>query len=100
MQPYQPAYVVYARPTNGLAVVSLVMGILSWCLLPLIGAAVAVFAGHAALSAIRRSGEGGQGLATAGLILGWLQIGPVLLLLMYLTVAILQSIAFGLTHPH
>jgi len=100
MQPYQSHSIYYARPTNSLAIVSLIMGILAWALLPVLGAGVAVWAGHSALGAIRRSGESGQGLAVAGLILGWLQLGPILLLLMFVTAAIFKSIVFGLTHPH
>src|SRR6056297_3639996 len=70
-------------PTNTAAVVSLVSGILAWIAVPLIGGLVAVFAGHAALNQIRASGgfESGQGLAVAGLILGWLQLGLLILAL-------------------
>jgi len=70
-------------PTNTAAVVSLVSGILAWVAVPLIGGLVAVFAGHAALNQIRASGgfESGQGLAVAGLILGWLQLGLLILAL-------------------
>lgn len=58
------------RPaTNGLAVTSLVFGVL-W--LGGIGAAVAVIAGHAALRDVKRRGDGGFGLAVAGLWLGYL----------------------------
>lgn len=63
----------YPSRTNTLAVVSLVFGILS-------GGLVAVILGHIAKSQIRRSGEAGTGMATAGLILGyiWLTIGVVI----------------------
>lgn len=69
--------------TNTAAVVSLVSGILAWVAVPLIGGIVAVFTGHAALNQIRRSGglETGEGLAVAGLILGWLQLGLLILAL-------------------
>lgn len=60
-----------AAPTSGLAVTSLVFGILNWFLLPLIGALVAVVTGHMARSDIRRSGRQGDGLALGGLILGY-----------------------------
>jgi hypothetical protein len=57
-------------------VVSLVFGILSWVMLPVIGPIVAVAAGHMARAEIRRSNGqiGGGGMATAGLVLGYLQI--------------------------
>lgn len=66
-----------ARPTSSLAVVSLVFGILGWTLLPAVGAVVAVITGHMARAEIRRSAGQleGDGMAVAGLLLGWLAIG-------------------------
>lgn len=64
------------RSTSSLAVVSLVFGILGWTLIPVIGAIVAVITGHMARAEIRRSAGllEGDGLAVAGLVLGWLSI--------------------------
>ncbi|MBS7455641.1 DUF4190 domain-containing protein [Coralloluteibacterium stylophorae] len=61
------------RRTSGLAVASLVSGILGWTILPLIGALVAVVTGHLARGEIRREPDRyeGDGLAVAGLVLGW-----------------------------
>ena len=69
--------------TNIAAVVSLVCGLLAWFALPLVGALVAIVAGHGALRQIRASGgsEDGEGLALAGLVLGWLQLGLIVLAL-------------------
>lgn len=64
--------------TSGTAIASLVFGILGWTILPVLGALVAVICGHLARSEIRRMPPGsmdGDGLAVAGLILGWIQIG-------------------------
>lgn len=69
-----PHEVPPALPNSTAAVVSLVAGVLSWTLLPLgITGIVAVVAGHMAKNEIRRSGGqlGGNGMATAGLILGY-----------------------------
>lgn len=63
--------------TSSLAVVSLVFGILSWCLLPFIGAIVAIVCGHLARSEIRRLPAGsmeGDGMAVAGLVLGYVHL--------------------------
>jgi hypothetical protein len=63
-----------ATRTSGTAVASLVFGILSWVLLPFIGAVLAVILGHSARAEIRRAPPGtieGDGMAIAGLILGW-----------------------------
>lgn len=57
--------------------VSLVFGILGWTLVPALGAIVAVITGHMARAEIRRSAGQlqGDGLAVAGLVLGWVAIG-------------------------
>jgi Domain of unknown function (DUF4190) len=69
---------VLPRPTNGLAITSLVLGILwIWW----IGSVLAVIFGHIALSQIRRRGEGGHGLAIAGLVLGYIGVGVLLLVI-------------------
>ena len=69
------------RPvTNGLAVASLTAGIvwLGW-----LGSIAAIIFGHVALGQIKRSGgrETGSGLAVAGLILGYCEIGLLLIVM-------------------
>ena len=70
-----------ARTTSPLAVVSLVTGLLSWVILPLVGALVAIVCGHMARGEIRRDPDrlDGDGLALAGLILGWVNIALMVL---------------------
>jgi len=63
--------------TSTPAILSLVFGILCWVALPLVGAVAAVVCGHLARSEIRRAPPGtleGDGLAVAGLVMGWLHI--------------------------
>jgi hypothetical protein len=62
-----------ASETSTLAVVSLISGILSWCLIPIVGAIIAVITGHKAKGEIRASGGrlGGSTMATIGLVLGY-----------------------------
>ncbi|GAB3726905.1 DUF4190 domain-containing protein [Luteimonas pelagia] len=69
------------RRTSATAILSLVFGILSWVALPLVGAIVAVVTGHVARGEIRRSAGAveGDGLAVAGLVLGWANLALVLL---------------------
>ena len=69
------------RQTNSLAVVSLVCGILGWTLLPFLGSIVAIVCGHMARSEIRRAPDRleGDGLAIAGLVLGYLSIAMAVL---------------------
>ena len=67
--------VVGAAPrTNGLAIASLVLGIV-WVYW--IGSILAVIFGHRAKKQIDATGgaQGGRGLAVAGLVLGWIGIG-------------------------
>ena len=67
----------YPHRTSSLAIVSLIFGILGWVMLPGVGAIVAVICGHMARAEIRREPPGtveGDGMAIAGLILGWVSI--------------------------
>jgi hypothetical protein len=74
--PYgQPPYgYPYAPPrrTNGLAIASMVLGIL-W--LYWIGSILALVFGYIARNQIRERGESGGGMATAGIVLGWIGVG-------------------------
>ncbi|MGH8125005.1 MAG: DUF4190 domain-containing protein [Rhodanobacteraceae bacterium] len=86
---------VYRR-TSSLAVASLVFGVLGYVCLPGIGALVAVICGHSARSDIRRAPPGsveGDGMALAGLILGWIQIGVGLALLGLFALMMLGALA-------
>lgn len=82
--PYpQPQQVMVVRhpPTSGVSVVSLVFGILGvlggWCLFA-IPCVVAVICGHFGLVDTKGGRKSGRGLAIAGLVLGYLFVGPVL----------------------
>ncbi|MGH8182725.1 MAG: DUF4190 domain-containing protein [Rhodanobacteraceae bacterium] len=91
---------VYPR-TSSLAVVSLIFGILGYVFLPFVGALVAVICGHAARSEIRRAPPGsidGDGLALAGLILGWIQIACAIIAVGILILLAVGAIAFGRFH--
>jgi hypothetical protein len=65
-----------ARPNSTLAITSLVLGILGWTFLPILGAIIAVITGHMAKGEIKKSrGQlAGDGMATAGLVLGYTSI--------------------------
>ena len=72
--------------TNGLAIASLVLGIL-W--LWWIGSILAVIFGHVAKSQLAQPGndQQGDGLATAGLILGYIGVGTLALFMLLVVVA-------------
>lgn len=65
-----------SKPNSTLAIVSLVSGILGFTFLPVLGSIVAIITGHMAKNEIKKSAGtlGGNGMATAGLILGYLVI--------------------------
>ena len=68
-----------ALPTSTLAIVSLVAAILGFTMLPVIGSIVAILTGYSARKETRAVPAlvGGDGLATAGIIMGWIQVGLV-----------------------
>jgi hypothetical protein len=62
------------RRTNGLAIASMVLGIvwLYW-----IGSILALVFGYIARKQIRERGESGDGMAIAGIVLGWVGIAAI-----------------------
>ncbi|MEO8355926.1 MAG: DUF4190 domain-containing protein [Chloroflexota bacterium] len=60
-------------PNSTLSLTSLIMGILGWSVIPIVGAIIAVITGHMSKKEIRESNGslGGDGMATAGLLLGY-----------------------------
>jgi Domain of unknown function (DUF4190)/Domain of unknown function (DUF1707) len=75
VMPYQPGYYpVPATPTSGLAIGALICGIAELFTLGF-AAIPAVILGHLARAQIKRTGERGDGMAIAGLVLGYLGIG-------------------------
>jgi hypothetical protein len=61
------------KRTSTLAIISLVSGLLGWTLVPWLGSIAAIITGHMARAEIRREAETmeGDGMAIAGLVLGW-----------------------------
>jgi Domain of unknown function (DUF4190) len=80
---YAAPVLVYRPPTNTWAVISLVTGIISWFLCPFVGGVVAVTSGHVGHSQIKRSGEGGAGMATAGLVLGYIHLAAFAVIVLF-----------------
>lgn len=70
-----------ARKTNALAVISLVAGLCGFSLVPFFGSIAAIVTGHLALGQIRDSGEDGSAFAKAGLWLGYIGLGLLVLVL-------------------
>ncbi|PZF57416.1 hypothetical protein DEJ23_08020 [Curtobacterium sp. MCSS17_008] len=96
---YQP----YAqRPkTNTLAILSIVFayaGIIIWPVVILTSPAGAIM-GHIALGKIKQTGEGGRGLALAGIIGGWVLTG-LYVLFAILFIALIASTGGGYSDPY
>ncbi|SMQ58806.1 DUF4190 domain-containing protein [Agreia sp. VKM Ac-1783] len=70
-QPASPASPHYSyppvRPTNVLGIVTLVLGVLGFAIVP-------VITGHIALAQIKRTGDDGRGITIAGLVLGYIAL--------------------------
>jgi hypothetical protein len=64
-------------PTSGLATASLVTGILGFFLAPILLSIVALVTGYSARKETRAvpPTASGDGMATAGIIMGWIQLG-------------------------
>ncbi|MUM34009.1 DUF4190 domain-containing protein [Mycolicibacterium sp. CBMA 361] len=97
MPPVMPMPIGYppARSTNGLAIASLVcslLGLVTCAATSVLG----VIFGHIANSQIKRTGEEGQGMAVAGLIVGY--IGVALLLVGVLFYFGLIAVMLGSSH--
>jgi hypothetical protein len=73
------------QTTNGMAIASMVLGIL-W--LYWVGSILALVFGYVALNKIKQSRQGGKGMAIAGVVLGWVGVG-------LLVLTILLGIAAG-----
>lgn len=69
------------RPTNGLAKASVISGALGFATCG-VGGIPAVITGHMALQRINRTQENGSNMAITGLVLGYVQIGFMLLLVL------------------
>ncbi len=76
-QNYPPNISYPVLPTSTLAIVSLIAGILSFVMLPIVGAVIAIWTGYEARKETRSvpPRATGDGLATAGIVLGWIHFG-------------------------
>lgn len=83
-------YPVPVRPTNQLAIAALVCGcaqVFFWILTGI----PAVILGHIARRQIRETGENGDGMALAGLILGYVGIGLTVLFVIFIIIVVIAA---------
>ncbi|HEV7709987.1 MAG TPA: DUF4190 domain-containing protein [Asanoa sp.] len=100
-QPYLPQQPVHfvavpVAPTSGTAVVSLIAGIIGilggWCVFG-VPCAIAIITGHVAQRETKTGARGGNGLAIAGLVLGYIGIVPAVLFTIFFGIGMIASIA-------
>lgn len=93
-QPYQTPP---AKPNSNMALASLILGILGWTILPILASIAAIITGHMAKKEIKESmGQlGGDGMATAGLVMGYASVAIVLCVCL----AMAGMMAFGIAIP-
>jgi hypothetical protein len=97
----QPNVYVNQQPTNGLGIASLVcgiLGILGMCgygVGGFIPAVLAIVFGHIARGQIRRGNGGGDGMAVAGLIMGYISAGVALVVILILIFVFIIAIVGG-----
>lgn len=96
-QPPEGGY-SYSPPNSSMALISLISGILGLSFIPVIGSIVAVITGPMAKKEIQASNGAlsGDGLATAGIILGWIGIGLAVLSLCGVGLIVLVPLCIGL----
>jgi hypothetical protein len=74
-----------AQRTSGYAIASLILGIAGFFVFPIVPSILAVVFGQKAREELRRDPTlGGEGLATAGIVLGWVGIALVGIGLLFL----------------
>ena len=82
-----------APRTNGMAIAALVCGVGGFFVFPASFAAVVL--GHVARREILRTGEAGSGMATAGLVLGYIGTVIGILLILSFIVAVLFLVSWS-----
>jgi hypothetical protein len=99
IQPVPEYPVVTPKKDSGLAIASLVCGIAAWIIFPVVAAIAAVVTGHLAKKEIRESGNtiGGDGMALAGLLMGYIQLGLFALAILVVILALLFFIPAGIS---
>ena len=76
-EPIVPQSYPPVLPQSTLAIISLIAGIGGFTFLPLVGSIIAILTGYAARKETRAVPPiaTGDGMATAGIVMGWVQVG-------------------------
>jgi hypothetical protein len=81
-----------AQRTSGYAIASLILGIAGFFVFPIVPSILAVVFGQKAREELRREPTlGGEGLATAGIVLGWVGIALVAIGLLFVLLLVVLA---------
>jgi mannose/fructose/N-acetylgalactosamine-specific phosphotransferase system component IIC len=81
-----------AHRTSGYAIASLILGIAGFFVFPIVPSILAVVFGQKAREELRREPTlGGDGLATAGIVLGWVGIALVAIVLLFVLLLVVLA---------
>ena len=81
-----------AQRTSGYAIASLILGIAGFFVFPIVPSILAVVFGQKAREELRREPTlGGDGLATAGIVLGWVGIALVAIVLLFVLLLVVLA---------
>jgi len=89
---------LFTAATMGAGALTYICGIPLGCLSP-IAWLVAVITGHIAKSKIKQTGEGGSGKATAGLVMGYIGLGLIVIAVCIGTIVAILGFAGLMTVP-
>jgi len=91
---YPPQFYVQPRKNNSLALTSMIVSICGVMMCPLVGVVGAIL-GHKARKQIRQRDEDGDGMALAGIIVGWISFGFMVAIILLYAVIIAGVAASG-----
>jgi hypothetical protein len=81
-----------AQRTSGYAIASLILGIAGFFVFPIVPSILAVVFGQKAREELRREPTlGGEGLATVGIVLGWVGIALVAIVLLFVLLLVVLA---------
>ena len=85
-----------AGETSGKAIASLVLGIGGFVIFPVVLSILAIVFGRSAKREIaERPGLGGNGLATAGIVLGWVGVALTVVAVLFVLLVVVASTSTG-----
>ena len=85
-----------AGETSGKAIASLVLGIGGFVIFPVVLSILAIVFGRSAKREIaERPGLGGAGLATAGIVLGWVGVALTVVAVLFILLVVVASTSSG-----